>query len=1515
MAVVHYAKKERSMKLRKTRWKKLVSAVVAASMIVTMAPIDVSASSANASSAVRKAAARDAGQSIEDVLEQADATDTLGTGITYYYFAQGIEGIVDAGTLYIKGQEGTETLTKTMMRSWKNTTSPIRVLKLKNIKEVSSEGSGEGLFADNKDIRGTLAKLEMEGVTKLSGYAFAYCSVLETADLGDALTTLTGYGAFSGCSSLTHISIPAGVADLPADLFKNCTNLSDVALRTTAGNASIANYNNLGGQGHPFIGCSNLTIYVAAEGNAMSNAITDFYKEDCPSYWQNTVLPVSYKMSTLDKYDAKSVPSGEMEVSCGDLRMDKLPPEPELVSNTTGIASDKVEWLYYDADKKSVTGVEEFGTWYVRAKLSDETHFSIMSDYVPFTVTPMFDCDVQDGVLTITPADGVESCAIPDFKNDNDMKARAPWAEEKFSSVVVGDGITAIGDYAFYRYTLDSFTVGKDVEKIGKYAFSNASLGGMDLSGAAGLKEIGQDAFYYAAVDKMDLSGATGLTEIGSNAFYRAENLEILDLSKTAVTSIGSYAFNYCSGLETVKLPSTLETIDSSAFANASSLRIVLGLEKTKLTEVPRGLFNGCSSLEHISLPEGVKSIESTAFSNARALASISIPGSELEIANKNAFQNVSATIYVKDSTIQSALRETLSSYAAYSGDADKAEAEQKIRLIDDGTMKKTAYLEISMEKTDLDDDAIKNGAVFEPKVQEKIGAESADVKYYYYKKSGSAYVLVDEQNPEAVPAEVGVYYIQAHMEESADYYACTSNRIRCYVNGLYESPDEDYDYDSKTGVLVIKKDGTSAPWTDRFSNYREKVKEVRWAEGGTFTNSPSFSSYDALEKVVNLPELTNTDVFAHCSSLKEVTVADGVTKIPQNCFYYCKSLSNISMPDTVAEIGTQAFASSGIKEITIPDGVTKIEERTFQRSALTKIEIPDSVTKINSYAFSDCESLASLSFGENSVLASIGPSAFNDAAIESLMVPSSVKTIGNYAFERNPFKKVSFAAGVSELESINYEAFYGCTNLEQVELPEVAAAITIGDSIFSGCRALKKVDMGKTMVTSIGSNAFYQCEQLEELILYQPSGEETEAFNLSIGNHAFTHAGVRPDSFILRIPSNARGIESGTFEEDCGLTGVIWEDDAYGEEGTTSVIGENLFADCTRLSKIVLKRTDHTEEDAPGIVQKNFCPAGTTVYADGATYELLKKYEFTNAVNAETAAEEGKTAVNTYKGLDAALYDTAVLQAFMDGSMAEAQAVLDGLTGKDVFEQAGILGDVVEALKKAYFGKGGLAESAAKTVAALTEGLSQSAYTPESWKALTDAQEAVAVFMSDKAAVATAADVSTFEGLVRAAAAAKDALQAPQETEAPEETEAPGETEKPGVTDAPGTTDAPEVTQAPGGNQPAPSPTIVPPSNTETPVTVSVKKVTGVKVKAKKKAMTVKWKKLSGVEGYQITYGTKKNFKGAKKVAIAKNATSSTIKKLKRKKVYYVKVRAYIVSSGKKTYGKWSAVKKVKIK
>ena len=98
----------------------------------------------------------------------------------------------------------------------------------------------------------------------------------------------------------------------------------------------------------------------------------------------------------------------------------------------------------------------------------------------------------------------------------------------------------------------------------------------------------------------------------------------------------------------------------------------------------------------------------------------------------------------------------------------------------------------------------------------------------------------------------------------------------------------------------------------------------------------------------------------------------------------------------------------------------------------------------------------------------------------------------------------------------------------------------------------------------------------------------------------------------------------------------------------------------------------------------------------------------------------------------------------------------------------------------------------------------------------------------------------------------------------------------------------------------------------------VTVKKAAIKSLSQKQKSVTVKFKKITGAEGYQIQYSTTNGFtpKTTKSTTVKGNKTfTKELTKLK-KKTYYIRIRAYKTDSTKaKVYGKWSTAKKIKVK
>ena len=174
-----------------------------------------------------------------------------------------------------------------------------------------------------------------------------------------------------------------------------------------------------------------------------------------------------------------------------------------------------------------------------------------------------------------------------------DSSSRHPWGYDSVKSIVIENGVTSIGNAAFYEcMKLTSIDIPDSVTSIGSSAF-------------------------YACKSLTSISIPNSVTSIGSSAFDNCYGLKSIDIPNS-VTSIGSSAFAYCSALSKVSIPDSVESIGSHTFS-------------------------GCKGLTNIDIPDSVKSIGSYAFYNCTGLTSIDIPDSVQSIGD-SAFYGASIT-------------------------------------------------------------------------------------------------------------------------------------------------------------------------------------------------------------------------------------------------------------------------------------------------------------------------------------------------------------------------------------------------------------------------------------------------------------------------------------------------------------------------------------------------------------------------------------------------------------------------------------------------------------------------------------------------------------------------------------------------------------------------------------------------------------------------------------------------------------------------------------------------------
>ena len=185
---------------------------------------------------------------------------------------------------------------------------------------------------------------------------------------------------------------------------------------------------------------------------------------------------------------------------------------------------------------------------------------------------------------------------------------------------------------------------------------------------------------------------------------------------------------------------------------------------------------------------------------------------------------------------------------------------------------------------------------------------------------------------------------------------------------------------------------------------------------------------------------------FKGCTSLKSVTIPEGVISIGREAFQGCGSLKSVIIPESVTSIGHSAFSSCvSLQSITIPKNVSSIENYAFSGcKSLTSISLPDSITRIRQGVLSGCHKLRTITI-PNSII-TIEESAFNQChSLNSVTIPESVTSIGSSAFKWcRSLKKITIPASVTHIWGW---AFYDCPGLTAVTF--LGDAPKIEDNLF----------------------------------------------------------------------------------------------------------------------------------------------------------------------------------------------------------------------------------------------------------------------------------------------------------------------------------------------------------------------------------------------------------------------------------------------------------------------------------
>ncbi len=211
----------------------------------------------------------------------------------------------------------------------------------------------------------------------------------------------------------------------------------------------------------------------------------------------------------------------------------------------------------------------------------------------------------------------------------------------KLTSINIPNGVTSIGNHAFYCCRLKSINIPNSVTSIGDYAFSDCrSLTSINIPNS--VTSIGYYTF-SKCISLTSINIPNGVTSIGNHAFYccRLKSINI----PNSVTSIGVAAFANCSNITSINIPSSVTSIGESAFSDCRSLTSIN--IPNSVTSIGERAFAWCEKLTSITIPDSVTSIGERAFAWCEKLTSITIPESVATISD-SAFENHSDDLVIK---------------------------------------------------------------------------------------------------------------------------------------------------------------------------------------------------------------------------------------------------------------------------------------------------------------------------------------------------------------------------------------------------------------------------------------------------------------------------------------------------------------------------------------------------------------------------------------------------------------------------------------------------------------------------------------------------------------------------------------------------------------------------------------------------------------------------------------------------------------------------------------------------